>query len=263
MFRNFTQFISNVIGSSIPSVIASVTVTLTGSLLIISTAHAALILPQGLNKNDRQTVLEVLGFGTATKILSSPYPLGGYPGLEFGIAYEIIPVSDLASLGTKTKAQNEFEFPRFSFGKGLYNNIDIFIHFIPVTDSTGSSNYGGHLRWIFHHATWVPATVSLIVHGNSATLQDRFATKTFGADFVSGIYVDNQTFYVGLGIAKADAIFIGGPDGITDTGHTLTEEAQKFHTIIGASVRLNKYFLSFQMDRYVQPNYGLKLGYRY
>ena len=59
----------------------------------------ALEIPRGLSQPDRVEVVETIGLGAAPKILSNPYPLGGYDGFEVGYSIEFINVRDVNRLG--------------------------------------------------------------------------------------------------------------------------------------------------------------------
>jgi hypothetical protein len=48
-------------------------------------------IPENLTKEDRIKVLGILGAGTSSKILTDPYPLGGFAGFEAGIQMDSIP----------------------------------------------------------------------------------------------------------------------------------------------------------------------------
>lgn len=116
-------------------------------------AHAALLIPQNMNSGDRQEALRIIGLGTAAKTLSDPYSLGGYSGLEFGLSVETVPTEELARLGNRlASSQADISIPKFTIGKGLYSNLDFFIHFIPYNQRTELSQYGGIIRWGFYEA---------------------------------------------------------------------------------------------------------------
>src|SRR5690606_37261354 len=102
--------------------------------LFIDQANAKVHIPSNLNEADRVGVLEILGPGTSGKILTDPYPLGGLAGFEASLQMDSIPVSDLSKFGNTVAEQDFFSYPIISIGKGLYNNLDIFVHFIPSSE---------------------------------------------------------------------------------------------------------------------------------
>lgn len=93
-------------------------------------------------------------FGSASKVLDNPYPLGGYTGIEFGLASEFIPVEDLASLGSKTTDKGEYNYYTLTLGKGLYYNVDMHAYFTPFGQAEKMQSYGAQIRWGFYEASF-------------------------------------------------------------------------------------------------------------
>src|SRR5476651_1584350 len=111
------------------------------ALLLLSSMKAlAFDIPSGLNQSDRREIVRTLGLNSATKMLDNPYPLGGYSGFEIGLSSEFIDIRDIrhlgcapgsAGCGNKTYSdESEWNYSRLTIGKGLYKDLDIFIHFI-------------------------------------------------------------------------------------------------------------------------------------
>ncbi len=227
-------------------------------------AHAVVLLPRNLDHADRQQAIRVLGFGTTAKIVSDPYPLGGYSGFEVGISMENVPVADLGNLGdTLPLPQQEIAYPRLSVGKGLYNDVDFFIHFIPYSQKTELSQYGGILRWGFYQAKFLPLSFSTFVHFSNTNISNQLATRSIGIDLVAGINVDNVALFVGGGPLESRGRFIGGPTGLTDSQSLEIETAKGFHTVIGASVQITPLFVVAQIDKYDSTVYSAKVGMRF
>lgn len=228
--------------------------------LILTSPARSLEIPTKLTSSDRKSVLEILGFGTAMKSASNPYPLGGYEGFEFGITSEIINIEDLSRLGQKTDPQPDLNVSSLMVGKGLYQDIDVFLGFIPISSSTKISNFGAQARWKFFEAQFVPVTMSILIHANSANFQNKVVTNIFGADLIGAINVDSLALYVGAGPAKGTAQYSGG---VTNTGNTQTEKATTVHSFAGITYNFTPVFISFEMDRYTQPIYAARLGFRF
>lgn len=206
----------------------------------------------------------MFGLGTSSKILSSPHPLGGFSGFELGISFEVLNIKDLSDLGNKIDSQSDFLFPRISIGKGLYHNIDVFLHFVPLTESTGFSEFGADVRWVFFQAMFFPTTFSLLVHGNSSNIANKIIAETSGFDFIAGINVNSFAMYLGVGQVVSLGSFIGGTlGGITDSQVNERETVSSFHSVIGTSLQFGSFFAALQIDRYLQPVYSIKLGVRY
>jgi hypothetical protein len=224
---------------------------------------AKIRLPQNLSQSDRQKALEILGFGTSGKVLSDPYPLGGYSGFEVALSIESVPVDDLGRLGGKTEPNDRFTYPKISIGKGLFYDIDFFVHFIPFNESTGLSEFGGILRWSFYQATFLPATISLVAHANNANVNNQYSGLSSGVEIITGLNVKNFSLFLGAGKVHTYGRFIGGANGVTDSGRVEFESAQTLHSIIGGSYRMNQLFAAFQIDQYTQPVFSTKVGLKF
>lgn len=240
------------------------------TLLILTFPLAALELPKSLDHDARIEVVRLVGLGTSSKLLTNPFPLGGYPGLEVGLSLELVNTADLSRLGAGTvKDEREFRYPRISFGKGLYNNLDIFFHFIPFSEDSQISEYGGLFRWSFYQARFLPINLSLLLHGSVLNMNDALSSETLGSELVAGISVNNFSLYFGGGFLTSTAEFVAqGADAITISSDspnrrgTIEEMVRETHTVVGITLHLSKYFMAAQIDRYREPVYSLKLGLR-
>lgn len=239
-------------------------------ILFFSLKAIALDLPTGLNHESRVEVIRLVGLGTSSKILSNPFPLGGYPGLEIGLSLELVNVADLSRLGDGTnKDEREFRVPSISFGKGLYKSVDIFFHFVPFSEDSKMSEYGGLARWSFYQARFLPINLSVLLHGNIFNMRDSLITETIGSELIAGISVNSFSLYFGGGFLSSSAQFTAhGPDGIvvstdppTSRG-TVEELVREGHSVVGITLHLFDLFFAAQIDRYREPVYSLKLGLR-
>lgn len=227
-------------------------------------AEASIQIPTGLTKTDREETLRILGFGTSSKMLTDPYPLGGYAGFEIGISLENLPTEDLSRLGARLPApQPEVAFPKFSIGKGLYNDVDLFFHFTPYNRADQISQYGGILRWGFYQASFLPLSASIAAHLNSADVNNQVTATTYGLDLIGGINVSNVALFIGGGPVESSGRFIGGTAGITDSKSLETERVSGFHSMIGANIHISSVFVAVQIDRYTVPVLSGKLGLRF
>jgi hypothetical protein len=226
-------------------------------------AWAVSPVPTNLSTVERQKTLEILGFGSASKLLSSPYPLGGYSGVEISLSSEYIPLADVATLGAKTSSRGDLNYFGLTVGKGLYYNIDILIQFIPNLLEDSTSGFGGQVRWGFYEATFMPASMSLIVHTSSTNFNNVLSTETTGIDLVGSVNMKDVSLFVGAGQARSLGSFVGGVNGVTSTGRTESASVTSPHTLFGISIRLSQAFLAMEVDRYVQSTYGGKVGWRF
>lgn len=244
--------------------IASMWLALWGSVVLSTHAHAALLIPNQLTQSDRQEALRIIGFGTSSKALSDPYPLGGHLGLELGLSLETVPTEDLGRLGSRLAApQADVTIPKFTIGKGLFNDLDMYIHFMPYNQRNELSQYGGLLRWSFYEAPALPVSASIATHFNSANINNQLTLRTYGLDLMSGITVNEVSLYIGAGILQSFGSFMGGSAGVTDTQRLETEAVSSYRTLAGAQIRLNPLFIALQVDRSNQSVMSAKLGMRF
>lgn len=242
---------------------------------VSQSATFALDIPKGLTQSDRQEVLNLFGLNTSSKLLTDPYALGGYSGLEIGVALEIIDTRSLANLGAKnTKNEDQFIYPRITVGKGLYDDLDIFFHFIPPTPGTQVSQYGAMARWSFYQFKFVPISVSAVLSGSQINVQDSLVNQSYGLDLVAGISMNDLSIYFGAGNVKVEGEFMGGTTGdgvvppndpalITSVTNTVRESISEIHTVIGISAHFDNLFAAAQIDHYRDQVISTKLGVRF
>lgn len=225
--------------------------------------QATTMLPKNLTDSELNRSLEILGFGSAPKILDNPYPLGGYPGIEMGLSTEFIPLQDLAVLGSTSTDKGEFNYYVLSFAKGLYYNVDIHVHFTPFIQGEDVQTYGGQLRWGFYEAKFFPLSLSTVVHVGGANFGNLINISTLGADIVGTVNFDNLAIFFGVGQMRASGKFIGGANGVTANQLTSSKDVMESHTVFGLNVDFYKMFVAFEVDRYVDSVYSGKVGMRF
>lgn len=226
-------------------------------------ASALLALPRNLNSTEREAALGILGFGAASKLLSSPYPMGGYDGVEVGVSSEYIPLADVASLGAKSTSRSDLNYLNVTFGKGLFYNVDVLLHFIPLPQDESISGFGGQVRWGFYETKFMPAALSLVAHGSSANFNNVLGAQTSGFDLIASVNMKDVSLFFGAGQARSVGTFVGGTNGVTDTGSTESTDVSSPHTVFGISVKMSNVFVALEVDRYVQSTYAGKMGLRF
>ncbi|OQW50348.1 MAG: hypothetical protein A4S09_00705 [Proteobacteria bacterium SG_bin7] len=225
--------------------------------LISSNAMAAIALPTNLSAKDQEEALGILGLQTSSKILSTPYPLGGYAGFEFGVGMEFLDVSDIATLGSKlTTPQSTVNYPRFSFGKGFYNDFDFFFHFTPYTENTGIGDYGGIVRWSAFQSAYLPTNISILLHSNATNIIDKVFTSSFGVDITAGFTLKYISLYFGGGQVESRGRFFAFNGGTSEE----YRKTSSIHTFMGGVVDFETFFVATQMDRYDDTIFSVKLG---
>jgi hypothetical protein len=238
--------------------------------LLNSTSSWAIEFPSDLNSEDRAEVLQTLGINTSSKLLSNPYPLGGYPGWEFGLTLEVINIEELSRLGSKTELQQEMRYPRISFGKGLYRDIDLFMHFTPYGENIDIKEFGGIFKWEFYRLKDLPIGFHLLAHGSNVNIKDTLTSQSIGLDLLVGINANNFSLYLGSGQVQTEGEFIAsGPlspvpvaDPATSPSNTIRQLARSSHSFVGLNFKWDTFFIAAQLDRYQTPTYSVKVGVR-
>lgn len=258
------------------------------ALTALAPTALALEIPKGLGAADRDEVVRILGFNSAYKILSNPYPLGGYSGFEFGYSVEFVDVRDLRRLGCEAGSSGcanarlpddtEWRYSRITIGKGLYDDVDLFFSFIAPAGAVRTSDYGGMVRWSFYQATFLPLNASVAVHGNQLNFDDTFTDRNLGGELIIGVNVDNFALYFGGGYIESTGTFVGAASGTcsapdctvdaSDTAlnrltNTVTTTLRETHTFVGISLHHDNLFAAAQVDRYRDAVYSLKVGMRF
>lgn len=251
-------------------------------------ARAAFQIPHGLGESDRHEIIRTLGLNSATKLLDNPYPLGGYSGFEIGLSAEFIDIRDIRRLGCVPGAtgcanksysdESAWNYSRLTLGKGVYQNVDVFFHFIPPLGSGHASDYGAALRWSFYQAEFLPINISAVGHFDQLNYSDAFINRNVGADLIVGVSVDNFALFFGGGTIQATGTFIGtnGADcesctvvdpppqeTLDSQSHTVTNTVIATHTVVGLSVHFENLFAAAEVDRYQDAVYSLKVGLRF
>ena len=248
--------------------------------LFFSSTASAVVIPRDLDRSDRDQVIRLLGLSTSTKLLTNPFPLGGYSGFEVGLSLELIDVRDLAELGiTSTDGDKELRYPRLTIGKGLYNNIDMFLHFAPQTAGSELTSFGGAVRYSFYEAQFLPVNISAVLSADHVNVNDQFESMTLGAELIAGLYINQFSLYMGVGQLRSSGTFIAGdlaqpviPDDVTvdindpdvnGSTRTVEQTVNQIHTMAGITVHFNDVFMAAQIDRYPDPVYSARLGLRF
>jgi hypothetical protein len=222
-------------------------------------------LPNGLDSADRNTVVNDLGIPTSTKVLSNPYPLGGYSGVELGVSYLSLNTRDISLLGNKTQENEDtLSLVEFSFGKGLYNDVDLFFSFAPFNQSDNINSYGGILRWCFYKAENVPLSFSVAAMGNVFHVTDSYVHQNVSLNLISGVNVENISLFFGLGQVQGEGRFMGGDSGvIAGGGESVKEQSSQQVLFIGLNIEFENIFISAQLDKYSEAVLSAKLGTRF
>lgn len=243
-------------------------------LFSMSGVQAERFVPRQMSESERTIALQILGFGSASKILANPFPLGGRSGFEMGVTTEYLQVQDLASLGDKSTRNRELNYSSFSVAKGLFYNVDTAFHFTPAFQTEDLSSYGGQIRWGFYEFPFIPGGLSLVWSRSDTNYGNLLNTRTTGRDIVATVVVEDVALYFGVGDATSIGTFGGGTLTGTATESTTdictatycsasNEELSEVHTLFGISLSFDELFASVEINRYFLSSYSAKLGWRF
>ena len=229
-------------------------------LLTAPVCFASFSIPQNLSAADRKQAMDVLGLGTASKFLSTAYPLGGYSGLEVSASGESFDVDSVNRLGNGSGGADSLFFPQITVGKGLYNHSDIFISFVPFKESSKLSRFGLQYRASLYQADFFPINISMLLHGNSANINNQLTTRTIGGDLIIGTMINDFSFNITGGYVDSSGDFIGGVNGVTDTGETERSSTSSLHLGMSAVYRWDMVIFGLSIDRYRDAAFKFKIG---
>jgi hypothetical protein len=229
------------------------------------------VVPSDLKNSELGSVIDVLGYSTCTKYLSNPYPLGGFSGVEVGIETELIDISGLSQYGAGDVTQSSFQYTKISVGKGLFNNVDAFLQFVPFSSGSTIEAYGASLKWTFYEASYVPLTVSFIGSYDSSNIQDIYITEHYSGDVMFGFNVKHFAIYFGGGTISGRHSFSINTLDMSDAANVAAVNSDNFivmtgtqgHSFLGAHYEISNIFLAAEVDRYENSVYSAKLGARF
>lgn len=258
------------------------------AFLFFTQLASAFDIPKGLKESDRQQIVRTLGTNISTKMLANPYPLGGYSGIEIGMSAEVVDIRDLRRVGcapgspgctnTSYSDESEWRFSRFTIGKGLYEDVDVFFHFILPSGGTNVNDYGAAVRWSVYQARFLPINISVIGHFDQLNYRNTFTNRNLGGELMVGVNVDNFALYFGGGTIQSAGTFIGKDlsgtcntdctvdpnDGKLDqASRTVTDKVISTHTVVGLSLHYDNLFAAAEVDRYQDAVYSAKVGMRF
>lgn len=223
-------------------------------------------IPKSLDSDEVDDIARLLGFNTSTKLLSQPYPLGGFSGLEFGFSQHFVDVQEISALGDQTATEDTFSYSQVSIGKGLYNDIDLYLHFVPFSKANQVSEYGALLKWGIFEASYLPLSLALLAHINSINIEDNYINQSSGLDALAAISTETISLYFGIGQVRARSLFkstvLDAADPVFAGVTEYKESFSSMHSFVGISAEFYNFFVVGQIDRYKDPVYSFKIGLR-
>lgn len=235
---------------------------------LVSTSVWALQFPSSMSSDQVSQLSKLIGTNTASKVIGSPYAIGGHDGLELGMSLEWLDLNDIKNLGSGVEHHQDLRFSRIMIGKGLYYDVDVFWHFSPLSFGNNFKDFGVLLRWGFYHPDNGPWTVSLVFSSNSMNLNDVYFNNNLGADLVLGFNRYRWSVYAGLGVLKSFSRinpYLNG-QAITASGMRERYDHGAFRTQLGAQYSFGekmRYYTGIQFDQVSEFSAGVKLGTRF
>ncbi|PIT99358.1 MAG: hypothetical protein COT74_10155 [Bdellovibrionales bacterium CG10_big_fil_rev_8_21_14_0_10_45_34] len=194
------------------------------SLSLGSQTHAEVQIPTGLLENEQLEVLDLLGSQLGHRWAGDPFGLGAFPGVNASFQVTQVPIQKLNDLGDRnTSNEGRQLIPRLVVAKGLYANIDAFLHFTPLFESIGYAEYGGALRIPIHEEDSTPYIFSVIAHVNSINVRNLLFAINLGLRLQVGYRIGQLGIWAGTGILRTHGRFEGGTSSVT---HNLTRSDQ-------------------------------------
>jgi hypothetical protein len=229
-------------------------------VLLMPFSQAEFSLASGLTPSNRVEVLKILGLGSSSKNISTLHPLGTESGLEVAIAFEFINTDTINRFITDEKSKNTLNYPKIIIGKGIYEHIDLYFHFIPYTATFGISEFGSMIRYNFYQAADTGFVVTGTLHANSANFNNQLVSRNLGTDLMVGLGNESLSVFTTLGWAGAYGKFVGGTSGITDSGGPESEEVNSLHAALGMTSQWSMVNMTLSLDYYVEPVYTAKVS---
>ncbi len=213
-------------------------------------------------------LLETLGFGSASKVIGAPYPLGGFEGFELSLASEFIPLGEVKDMGLQPSGSNVLRYVTLNLGKGIFYDVDTYFFFTILQETGPLAVYGGQLRWGFYRWQDVPLTASLVFHGSGANFENLLFTRTLGLSLYATYHWQWLKIYGGIGQTRSIGTFAGGDVTSANApipldGIETNRDRFGLQTTAGISVEWQSYFIAAEWNRFFQSNYALKIGSRF
>src|SRR5579859_5584655 len=89
--------------------------------------------PVNLTSLEVNRITQVIGLGSATRLLRSADPYEIFPGIKIGMEMALVPSNEINTLGNGGGSLPGINpTPRFYFAKGLFLDLDLVFSFMPA-----------------------------------------------------------------------------------------------------------------------------------
>lgn len=220
------------------------------------------VLPTNLTSAEQEDFLHLFGVQTTAKLLTNPYPLGGYDGFDIGVSITSVSLKDFDTTNLKSE---KLPYASFSIAKGLFNDVDIYFNFVPPLRQNNISNYSVLVKWSFNEGMFLPVVWSLSAHTGATNAADQFTSKSTGFELSGGYSFNRLSIYGGVGFVTSAGRFIGNKNGVNFTlsGADETNALSSNHLFIGGFYQVRRYYAAFQIDQYNELITTSKVGIRF
>lgn len=148
-------------------------------------------------------------------------------------------------------------YPKLTIGKGLYGDGDLFFNFIPFNQVTRFSRYGLQYRQSLWQSLRVPVNFSLLVHGNSANIDDKLVTRTFGGDLIASYLFKDISFSIGAGYVASTGTF---SSAAVEPGVEVRETIESLHLSGAVLYKPDQFLFGLGVDWYQSFVFSIKTG---
>lgn len=206
---------------------------------------------------------EILGFGTPTMASATPRPLGAQRSTLVYISQNQFSAAALTQMGNRQSSGGNQQITSFGVGQGLYYGIDTFLYFTPMPQRELMSSFGGLLRTLLFRDPTERLQFAATVSASGTNFENQAFFTNTGVDVVMTYLGSALDFSVGIGRARCISEFIGGTNGVTDSGVNEYHEVFLSHLMLSASYDYRDYNFVLTWDRYEEGRLNMKAGYRF
>lgn len=172
---------------------------------------------QSLNADDRKSIQQTLTQLLSIGYLSSPYPLGVYPGLRLNVG-----LVTSTSLGDFSGHKiDNFQISYVSFRKGLPLNVDTQIELFQSIGHRGNG-FGVGFQWLAIESSTSPIFLITQFGIRGLSVMNQVIVHASRWDWVWGIQEKTYFLSTSFGLLYSETTYVGGPSGVVDTGETIT-----------------------------------------
>ena len=142
-----------------------------GILLFLSSLPLlAGTLPSGVSNSEFDRIVEVLGYGSVTRLMRSAESYESFPGVKLGVEFALTPTRDINSMGDATGTLPGMVIaPRIFIAKGLFENAELVFSFFTNKFFDTLVTFGSIFKYTFYseRQSWVSAALFVGDTGSS------------------------------------------------------------------------------------------------